>query len=122
MEDITCNEEFDPYEYFDIVPIYFIDYCLDGEYDWLIETPNFKVIRFGKSGTPNYLNTQDTKVRDQYLNNLKHPLTVEDIYTSEFWERYLLFNRSSLYLSIRDVELTFTVEIRPMHDNWTSCE
>lgn len=123
--DMSCYEIYDEADYdtedkeWLIVPVYYIGRCFDGVYNWLIETPDFHIVRFGRVGIPNYLSTQEECVRDEYVNNCKLDLSLDNMCNADFWERYLLFNKESLYLSIKDVEQQFTIEIRTLPEGWT---
>ena len=67
---------------------------------------------FGDSRYDSYTTHGDNKRKSSYLaRHWKENWTKNGIHTPGFWSRWLLWNKSSINASIKDVEKRFTVKI-----------
>ena len=76
-----------------------------------ILTPQGKTINFGAKGYSDYTIHHDKKRKDNYI--ARHELREDwsDPNSAGFWSRWLLWNKPSLLLSIRDVMKKFNIKI-----------
>jgi hypothetical protein len=66
---------------------------------------------FGDPTLANYPGNKDSLTRTQYLRFHKMNSHVQFIHTPEFWERWILFNKSTIKGSVEDVERRFDIRI-----------
>jgi hypothetical protein len=82
---------------------------------WQVMTP-WRTIHFGNSKFPDYTQHKDVERQAFYLDNHRRRDREkwDDMRTSQFWERWLLWNNPSLEGAIRsmDLELGLVIKIQ----------
>ena len=71
-----------------------------------------KTIHIGQAGADDFTKTGDTAQKDRYITRHKknENWTKSGIDTAGFWSRWLLWNKSSLSASKKDIENKFNVK------------
>lgn len=77
------------------------------------DTGKTKTIHIGQAGADDFTKTGDEKQKDRYITRHKknENWTKSGITTAGFWSRWLLWNKSSLSASKKDIENKFKVNI-----------
>ena len=77
------------------------------------DTGKTKTIHIGQAGADDFTKTGDTAQKDRYITRHKknENWTKSGITTAGFWSRWLLWNKSSLSASKKDIENKFKVNI-----------
>lgn len=73
---------------------------------------NMKTIYFGDMHCrENYTTCQNIQKKIEYIKSMENKWDTKDKLTAEFWNRWLLFNKSTIEKSIEDVEKRFQITI-----------
>ena len=78
---------------------------------YLIITPQEKKINFGDNRYFDYTQTKDPFKKKLYINRHRKRENWYDLNTAGFWSRWLLWNKSDLDESIKDIEKKFNISI-----------
>lgn len=76
------------------------------------DTTSMKTIYFGDANCrENYTTCQNIQKKIEYIKSMENKWDEKDKLTAEFWNRWLLFNKSTIEKSIEDVEKRFQITI-----------
>lgn len=78
---------------------------------WCVETPSGQIIYFGDTREKNYTTSRKIKVKFDYINSHSKYWSNDDVNTSDFWERWLLYNKRSVKESALDIEKRFQIHV-----------
>ena len=71
-----------------------------------------KTIHFGQAGASDYTQHKDTERKDRYLARHKKRENWKDPFTASFWATNLLWNKPSLYASIKSIQDDYGIKIK----------
>ena len=74
-----------------------------------VTIPDNKIIHFGDSRYEDFTTHKDPGRKENYL---KRHTVSNDLNTASFWAANLLWNKSSLSSSIKDIEKRFNIRIK----------
>lgn len=80
---------------------------------WMIRTPGGKTIHFGAQGYSDFTIHKDPERLKRYLSRHKgsEKWGRSGINTAGFWARWLLWNKSTLTASIKEIQQKFQIKI-----------
>lgn len=96
------------------VPVYYVGHASSPSRrrkKYVVVLNNGRRVYFGDPSVADFTKHHDVARRREYLRRHTARAGVE---TPEFWERWLLWNKPSKRASIRDLERTLRVEIKPL--------
>lgn len=97
-----------------------VKYSDDPAFTFLILTPHQKFY-IGEQQVQNYLTSQEPELRTLYLRTSNKLWKTEDGESKEFWERWLLYNKSTLEKSAKNIERRFHFKVNiPTEEKSTS--
>lgn len=82
----------------------------DGKHKFIAEDENGKKIKFGAVGYEDFTMHKDTQRKERYWNRHRKE-DWSDLYKAGTWSRYLLWNKTTLRDSIKDMEERFNIQI-----------
>ena len=77
-----------------------------------IYLPNGKHVDFGAKGYEDYTTHKDINRKKNYITRHQKRENWEDLNTAGFWSRWILWNKPTIFSSIKDIEKNFNITIK----------
>lgn len=79
---------------------------------WQVVAPNNHTIHFGAKGYEDYTIHKDKERKKRYIARHQNKEDWTNPNTAGFWSRWLIWNKSDLFSSIKDIEKRFNIKIK----------